>query len=124
MRSHRGLRQIESLPEDMPLADAFECLFENAADAIFILDSRGRFVAVNCKTEQLTGFKREEYIGKSSRKIIPAKSLPKAITSFLSVIKGKSIRLELELKTISNKTVLVEVTSTPFIATKKLLGLL
>jgi PAS domain S-box-containing protein len=104
--------------------NAFEFLFENASDAIYILDKRGNFVAVNRKAEELTGLKRENYIGKSFREIFPAKSLPKAIRGFLSVIRGKSIRLELELKTAAKKTILVEVTSSPFISDGKTVGTL
>jgi len=124
MRPNGEPRLIEFLPKDMSLADAFECLFENAPDAIYILDTRGRFVAVNRKAEKLTGFKQEDYIGESFRKVIPAKSLPKAIRGFMSVTRGKSIRLELELKTAAKKTVLVEVTSTPFISNGKIVGTL
>jgi len=108
----------------MSLAEAFECLFENAPDASYILDTHGRFVAVNRKAEELTGLMRENHIGKSFRGIIPAKSLPKAIRGFLSVVRGKPIRLELELKTAAKKNVLVEVTSTPFISNGKIVGVL
>lgn len=113
-----------SFSKSIPPANAFEFLFENASDAIYVLDKRGNFVAVNRKAEELTGFKRENFIGKSFREIIPAKSLPKAIRGFLSVTRGKSIKLELELKTATKKTVLVEVTSTPFISDGKTVGTL
>lgn len=115
---------IESFSADVSLAEAFEILFENASDAIYILDKRGNFVAINREAEELTGFKREEWIGKSFRKIISAKSLPKAIKGFLGVIRGKPIRLELELKTAFKKTVLVEVTSKPLIINGKTVGTL
>ena len=115
---------IGSFSSDASLAEAFESLFENASDAIYILDKRGNFVAINREAEELTGFKREDWIGKSFRKIIPAKSLPKAINGFLSVIRGKSIKLELELKTAFEKEVLVEVTSKPLIIKGKIVGTL
>ncbi|MCW3993336.1 MAG: PAS domain S-box protein, partial [Candidatus Bathyarchaeota archaeon] len=51
-------------------------------------------------------------------------SLPKAIKGFLGVIRGKPIRLELELKTAFKKTVLVEVTSKPLIINGKTVGTL
>jgi len=98
--------------------------FENASDAIYILDTHGNFVAVNSKAEELTGFKKEEFIGKSFKKIIPARSYLKAAKGFLDVIRGKAIRLELELKTAHKTTVLVEVTSTPFIINGKTIGTL
>ena len=124
MRPNDDREIIESFSKHIPLANAFECLFENASDAIYILDTHGNFVAVNSKAEELTGFKREEFIGKSFKKIIPARSYLKAARGFLDVIRGKPIRLELELKTAAKKTVLVEVTSTPFISNGKTVGTL
>jgi len=94
---------VEIFSKDTPLADAFKCLFENASDAIYILDRNGNFVTVNRRAEELTGFRREDFVGKSFRKIIPFKSLHKAIRGFLDVIRGKEIRLELELKTIKEQ---------------------
>jgi len=113
---------IESFSKGIPLTNAFEYLFENASDAICILDIHGNFVAVNRKAEELTGFKRENFIGKSFRKIIPAKSMPKAVKGFLDVIRGKSIRIELELKIAAKKTIPVEVTSAPLIINGKIVG--
>lgn len=124
MGAKDGRRVIESFSRDASFAEAFELLFENASDAIYILDKHGNFVAINRKAEELTGFKREDWIGKSFRKIVPAKSLPKAIKEFLNVIKGKSIRFELELKTNFKKTVLAEVTLKPLIINGKIVGTL
>jgi len=124
MGAKEDRRLIESFSRDASFAEAFELLFENASDAIYILDKHGNFVAINRKAEELTGFKREDWIGKSFRKIVPAKNLPKAIKEFLNVIRGKSIRFELELKTAFKKTVLVEVTSKPLIINGKIVGTL
>ena len=122
MRANANEERIEFLSKDVPRAKAFEYLFENASDAIYVLDTRGNFLTVNRKAEELTGFKREDFVGKPFRKIIPLKSLPKAIGGFLSVVRGKSIRLELELKTAAKKTVPVEVTSAPLIINGKMVG--
>jgi PAS domain S-box-containing protein len=124
MRRSNDRRLVESFPEGTSFADTFEFLFESASDAIYILDRRGNFVAINLQAEKLTGFKREYWIGKSFRKIIPAKSLPKAIRGFMDAIRGKPIRLELELKTAFKKSVLVEVTSKPLIIKGKVVGTL
>jgi len=124
MRPNDNREVIESFSKHVPLTNAFECLFENASDAIYILDTHGNFAAVNSKAEELTGFKREEFIGKSFKKIIPPRSYLRAVKGFLDVIRGKSVRLELELKTAAKKTVLVEVTSTPLINNGKTVGTL
>ena len=117
-------RLVEFFSKDMPFADAFKCLFENASDAIYILDKHGNFATVNRKAEELTGFRREDFVGKSFRKIIPLKSLPKAIRGFLDVVRGKEIKIELELKTAFKKKVLVEVTSKPLTIKGKIVGTL
>jgi len=115
--------QVEFFLKDKPFADAFKCLFENAGDAIYLLDNHGNFVSANRKAEELTGFRREDFVGKPFRKIIPMRRLPKAIRGFLDVIRGKETKLELELKT-SKKTILAEVTSNPLIVEGKIVGTL
>jgi PAS domain S-box-containing protein len=117
-------RLMEFFPKGMSSDEVFRYLFENACDPIYILDRRGHFVVVNNRAEELTGFKQEDFIGKSFRKIIPLKSLPKAIRGFLDVMMGKEIRIALELKTAAKKTVQVEVTSRPIIVNGKTLGTL
>jgi len=122
MREDGDQEVIESFSKGVPLTNAFEFLFENASDAIYILDRRGNFVAVNRKAEELTGFKREDFLGKSFRKIISVKSMLKAVKGFLDVTRGKPVRLELELKTAANKMIPVEVTSAPLTINGKIVG--
>jgi len=102
--------------------EIFDSLFENASDAIFILDIHGNFVAINRKAEELTGFKREDYIGKSFKKVIAAESLSSAVNGFHAVTTGKTGRLVLELNTASGNTVQVEVNLTPFIRNGEIVG--
>jgi len=45
-------RLVDFFLKDKPLAEAFECLFENASDAIYILNKNGNFVTVNRKAEE------------------------------------------------------------------------
>jgi len=115
---------VEFFRQNRPFAEAFKCLFENASDAIYILDKNGNFVVANRKAEELTGFRREDFVGKSFRKIVLLKSLPKAIGGFLDVVRGREVRLELELKSATKKTVLAEVTSTPLTIKGKIVGTL
>jgi two-component system sporulation sensor kinase A len=122
MHSNEKDKLNEFLCGQTSVAEAFDCLLENASDAIYILDLQGNFVAVNRKAEELTGFNRKDFVGKSFRKLIPARSLPKAIKGFLNVIRGKEIRLELEIKTVSNKKLLAELTSRPFISGGEIVG--
>jgi PAS domain S-box-containing protein len=53
---------------------------ENAPDGVYINDVKGTFLYGNKKAEEITGYKREELIGKSflKLKLLPAKHLAKA----------------------------------------------
>ncbi len=55
-------------------------LFEFAPDAIYINDFSGTFIDGNKKAEEMTGYKRENLIGKSflKLKLLPAMQIPKA----------------------------------------------
>jgi PAS domain S-box-containing protein len=60
----------ESFSENISFAEAFEFLFKNVSDTIYILDKHGRFVAANCKSEELTGYELKDFVGKSFRKVV------------------------------------------------------
>jgi PAS domain S-box-containing protein len=79
-------------------------------------------LTVNRKAEELMGFKQEEYVEKPFLNAIPLKSLPKSIRDFVNAIKEKEIKLELGIKTATDKMVLIEVTSRPLIIRGKIVG--
>lgn len=49
--------------------ERFKMIFENAPDAYYLNDLNGNFLDGNKKAEELTGYKREELIGKSFLKL-------------------------------------------------------
>ena len=42
--------------------DLYHCLFDEAADGVFVADSAGRYIAVNDRGCELTGYTREELL--------------------------------------------------------------
>ncbi len=56
LKSHRRVREM---------ADTYRALFDNATSAIYILDTDGRFLDVNKSVQNLYGYSREYYIGKT-----------------------------------------------------------
>jgi PAS domain S-box-containing protein len=60
MRRNRSERLIESLSRKR-----FQSLFDVMPDPIVIVDSKGRFLAVNRKAQRATGYKRKELLGKN-----------------------------------------------------------
>ena len=124
MRRNNGKNLTGSFPSDMSLVRAFECLLENANDAFYVLDRRGRVVAANRTVEALIGIKRRNLLGKTLKEIVSASKLPKSIKGLVKTVKKKPIRLELEFKTATGKTIDVESTSIPCLSHGRFVGIL
>ena len=60
--------------------ERLEVLMENAPDAIYLNDTRGTFIDGNRAAEELTGYSREELIGKNFLKLslLPVGQIPQA----------------------------------------------
>lgn len=114
----------EFLPSGMPLARAFEWLLENAGDAFYILDPKGKVVAANRRTEALLGIKRRNLLGKTLKNIIPAFTLPESAKSVMKTLKRKPITFELEFGTATGKTIVAESTSMSCFSHGRFVGIL
>lgn len=66
--------------ELMNSEDVFKIIFEYAPEALYLNDLKGTFVYGNRKAEKLTGYPREELIGKSFLKLglLPLNQIPRA----------------------------------------------
>jgi PAS domain S-box-containing protein len=60
--------------------ERFRIIFEYAPDAYYLNDLRGDFIDGNIAAEKLTGYKRDELVGKSflKLKLLPAGQIPRA----------------------------------------------
>ncbi len=93
----------------------FQRLFNSMADPVVIVDSKGKFLEINDKVEETTGFKREELIGKNflSTKIVTAKSKSILIKNLAKRMIGvKIVPYEIEVLTKDGKKLLFEVNAT------------
>jgi len=72
--------------------ERFKILFQSAPDAYYLSDLKGKFVDGNKMAEVLTGFKRDELIGKSFLKLrlLPPSQIPKAAKLLMKNSKGIS----------------------------------
>jgi two-component system, NtrC family, sensor kinase len=63
-------------------------LFEGASDAIMTFDAFGRFTTVNDAGEAISGYTREELIGRFFGPLLAVEGLPKAILEFRRALSG------------------------------------
>ena len=69
-------------------------LFEDARDAIMTFDSLGRFTSVNGAGEEISGYSREELIGKFFAPLLPLSELPRAVSEFRRALAGSPGQFE------------------------------
>lgn len=72
--------------------ERFKIVFQSAPDAYYLSDLKGKFVDGNKMAEKLTGYKKEELIGKNflKLKLLPPSQVPKAAKLLVKNAKGLS----------------------------------
>ena len=84
-RAHQELVKSES---------RYRHLFEDASDAIMTFDSLGRFTSVNDAGERISGYPREELIGRFFGPLLPLTELPRAVMEFRKALSGQPGQFE------------------------------
>ncbi len=95
--------------------------YENAEDMLFLLDLSGRFIDVNPKFAQMLGYRHEELIGKTSRKIIHPEDFKSLKTFFKSVLSGNREKREFRFINRDGSVVWVEISEWPVYEDGKLI---
>jgi len=87
-------RDITELIMNEQMSKAF---FANDPDGVYTLDMEGYFLNVNKKGEELSGYSRDELIGRHFHHLIAAERVPLALESFNKVLMGNSQSLETQI---------------------------
>src|SRR5919202_5921539 len=69
---------------------SYRHLFEGAREAIMTFEALGRFTTVNDAGELISGYKREELVGRFFGPLIPLEELPKTVSEFRRALSGQS----------------------------------
>lgn len=84
-RAHQELARSEA---------RYRHLFEDASDAIMTFDSLGRFTSVNDAGERISGYGRDELIGRFFGPLLPLSELPRAVMEFRKALSGQPGQFE------------------------------
>jgi len=89
---NRMLSPSTSKKNEFKLNKTMRLIFDMAPNAYYVNDLQGKFIDGNAAAEELTGYRREELIGKSIFEImlLPADQLPKALGALKRNKAGKS----------------------------------
>src|SRR4030042_4144898 len=123
MRRNNHMKPYKS-SDNAPFVRSFESLFKNAEDPSFLLDARGRMVAVNRRVLEMGKFKKKDLIGKSLKEIVQTEIWSNAAPAVKNAAKGKPARFELDFTSTAQKTYRLEVTLVTHFNHKKTIGIL
>ncbi len=74
-------------------------LFDNVAEGVFLLNSKGRFVESNDRILQSTGYTKGEFLKRNITKIVEADQISYVEDMLNAVVRKKEVRFELNIKT-------------------------
>ena len=85
----RDLTEQRQAHEEVARSESrYRHLFEDASDAIMTFDSLGRFTSVNGAGEEISGYPRDELMGKFFGPLLPLTELPRAVSEFRKALAG------------------------------------
>jgi len=106
--------------------ESYERLFEGAEDGIYTLDLKGMFTSGNRKAEEISGYKREELVGKHFISLLPNKlEIVRLLKVFKDIITGSGVyKFETVLKSKQGTLVSVEIKGSILRKNGRLIGMI
>jgi PAS domain S-box-containing protein len=82
--------------------EKYRDIFENARDAIYVHDLKGKILSINKLVEEY-GYTRDQIVGNNMLNFIPKKYWPKLIVQFSQLTRGRQVEGEVEVNTPMGK---------------------
>ncbi|CAM4038931.1 PAS domain S-box protein [Mesobacillus thioparans] len=116
-------KNVETLLEES--RQQYRSLFEYSPDIVSMLDLNGTITNLNPQFEKITGFSRDEYIGKNLADLIPETHRQKVLEKVASVVENRCPQMfEVELVNTNGKALIFQSTSLPIIVNEKIAGII
>ncbi|HWR26770.1 MAG TPA: PAS domain S-box protein, partial [candidate division Zixibacteria bacterium] len=102
--------------------ERYRTIIEYSNDMIWTLDTEGRFLFFNNRSEEITGFKLEDWRGKSFAPLIKKEELPEIIEVFHKTLSGKPQQYEVTVKKGDGSQLILLVNTAPIYSKGKVVG--
>jgi len=102
--------------------ERYRTIIEFSNDMIWTLDNEGRFLFFNKRSEEITGFKLEDWRGKSFAPLIEKEYLPNVIEAFQKTLNGEPQQYEVSVKKEDGSYFFLSVNTAPIYSKGKVLG--
>ncbi|MBU3967468.1 MAG: PAS domain S-box protein [Euryarchaeota archaeon] len=102
--------------------ERYRTIIEYSNDMIWTLDTQGSFLFFNKPSEEITGFKLEDWKGKSFAALIEKDDLPKVIEVFQKTLCGEPQQYEVSVRKKDGNDVILLVNTAPIYSKEKVVG--
>lgn len=102
--------------------DMFRLMIEYSNDMIWTLDVNGNFLFFNKRSEEITGFKLKDWVGKSFAPILSKEDIPRIVGIFKKTLGGENVQYEVAFPDKNGRLVALLVNTAPLYSEKKIIG--
>lgn len=102
--------------------ERYRTIIDYSNDMIWTLDTQGRFLFFNKRSEEITGFELKDWQGKSFAPLIEKDDLPKVIDVFHKTLGGEPAQYEVSVAKEDGNKIILLVNTAPIYSKEKVLG--
>jgi PAS domain S-box-containing protein len=103
--------------------EKYRTMIDRSNDMIWTLDTAGKFTFFNRQTEEVTGLKLSDWLGKSFVPLILEEDLPMIDTIFKKGLQGKSAQYKLRVRDHADEILTIQVNMAPLLKDGEVSGL-
>ncbi|WP_426449499.1 PAS domain S-box protein [Paenibacillus sp. S-38] len=101
---------------------AYKSLYHNHPDAIYVMDTAGRYIDANPSMERITGYTLDEFIGLPTCRLLSEQKLEKRVRYFAEALDGRSSTFEIDFYRKDGVVIDLQVTYVPITAGDQVVG--